>query len=412
MSKLNLSGARRIKPQTLKGFRDFLPEEARKRQWLKTKLIEIFELWGYDPLETPTLEYLDLFSGQIGDDEKLFFRFKDQGGREVALRYDQTVPAVRVVAQYKNQLPLPFKRYQIQSAFRAEKPQKGRYREFVQCDADIFGDPSPYADAEVIALSLDIYRRLGFKEVKALINDRDMMVEFPYEALVSIDKIKKIGEEGVIAEMINRGIPRIKAQDYLKTVKSLRPSETISIIFDYLNKNGFDKSWYEFDPTIARSFSYSCGPIWEIVIPGFSSGSVLGGEREDTLFESLFGYEMYGTGFGLGFDRTLEAAEQFGLVPITKTATQVLISVFSKDLFESSLEITNMLRGQNINAELYSNPDTKLDKQLKYADQKGIPFVVIIGPDEVRNNMVTVKNMKTKEQKTVDRDKIIQVITT
>src|SRR4030042_7163728 len=154
------------KLQTLKGFRDFLPEDALKRQWLKDKLCRIFEKWGYDPLETPTLEPLELFAGQIGEDEKLFFKFEDQGGRKVALRYDQTVPTCRVVGQYAQQLIMPFKRYQIQPAFRAEKPQKGRYREFLQADADIFGVESPYADAETIALSLDIYRSLGFPKAK------------------------------------------------------------------------------------------------------------------------------------------------------------------------------------------------------------------------------------------------------
>src|SRR3989344_6593776 len=158
--------------QTLKGFRDFLPEEALRRAWLREQIIKVFEKWGYDPMETPTLEPLELFAGQIGEDEKMFFKFEDPGGRQVALRYDQTVPGVRVLVEYENQITRPLKRYQIQPAFRAEKPQKGRYREFVQCDADIFGEPSPIADAEVIAISIDIYRQLGFKEAKVLINDR------------------------------------------------------------------------------------------------------------------------------------------------------------------------------------------------------------------------------------------------
>ncbi|MEN8253382.1 MAG: ATP phosphoribosyltransferase regulatory subunit, partial [Patescibacteria group bacterium] len=155
-------------PQTLKGFRDFLPEEKRKRDYVLKKIIEVFELWGFEPLETPTLEALELFEGQIGEDEKLFYKFKDNGGRDVAMRYDQTVPICRVMSQYKDQLPQPFRRYQTQPVFRAEKPQRGRYREFFQCDADIFGSLSPYADAEVIALSLAIYRAIGFKTAKVL----------------------------------------------------------------------------------------------------------------------------------------------------------------------------------------------------------------------------------------------------
>src|SRR3989338_151698 len=188
--------------QTLKGFRDFLPEEALTRNWLRNRIQKVFETWGYYPLETPTLEPLELFTGQIGEEENLFFKFKDPGGRDVALRYDQTVPACRVVGQYYRQLPMPFRRYQIQPAFRAEKPQAGRYREFLQCDADIFGIESPLADAEVIALGLDIYRRLGFKQTKVLINDRALLKDIPYTVLVAIDKLKKIGKDGVIEAMV------------------------------------------------------------------------------------------------------------------------------------------------------------------------------------------------------------------
>lgn len=390
-----------IVPQTLKGFRDFLPEEAIKRNWLKSKLQDIFELWGYDPMETPTLEPLELFVGQIGEDEKLFFSFTDQGGRKVALRYDQTLPSVRVISQYINQLTFPFKRYQIQSAFRAEKPQRGRFREFTQCDADIFGDSSPFADAETIALSLDIYRKLGFKNAKVLINDRDQVKDLPYEALVSIDKIKKIGEEGVVSEMIKKGIYSKKAQEYLNIVKNLKPNETIEIILKYLKDYGFADSWYEFDPTITRSFAYSQGPIWEVVIPEYTAGSVLGGERYDKLFKNIFDIEMSGTGFALGFDRTLEAAQQLGFVPTSKTAAQILITIFNKNLLSDSLKLADKIRNIGINAYIYPTPDTKLDKQIKYADKKGITYVAIIGHQEAEKQKVTVKNLKDRTQSTV-----------
>lgn len=386
------------KPQTLKGFRDFLPEEALKRQWLKNQIKKVFELWGYDPVETPTLEPLDIFKGQIGEDEKLFYQFKDPGGRDVALRYDQTVPICRVMGQYGNRLPLPFKRYQIQPCFRAEKPQKGRYREFVHCDADILGVDSPLADAEVIALSLDIYRRLGFPQAQALINDRTLLQTIPYEAIVSIDKMQKIGEEGVLEEMKTKGIPANKAREYLTDINMLKPNKTIRIILDYLDKLGFDKSWYAFDPTIARSFSYSTGPIWEVRIPGFTDGSVLGGERYDNLVFDIAGIKIPGTGFGLGFDRTLEAAEQFDLVPQQKTVTQVLVTIFSPDHSNDAVTISGVLRKAGINTELYPDPETKLDKQLKYANKKGIPYVIIIGPEEAEKEVVTVRNMKTGEQ--------------
>lgn len=400
-----------ITPQTLKGFRDFLPEDALKRNWLKTRLTEIFEFWGYDPLETPTLEPLDLFTGQIGEDEKLFFSFTDHGGRKVALRYDQTLPSVRVVSQYMNQLPKPFKRYQIQNAYRAENPQRGRYREFTQCDADIFGDPSPYADAETIALSLDIYRELGFKKARVLINDRDMLINLPYSATVSIDKIKKIGDEGVIAEMVKKGIPEKQAREYLSYVKKLKPNETVNIIFKYLKSYGFESDWYAFDPTIARSFAYSQGPIWEVEIPNYTAGSVLGGERYDKLFKNIFNIEMYGTGFGLGFDRTLEAAQQFGLIPQKVTTTRVLVTIFSKDLYSNSLSYAQTLRNNNIHSDVYPDIGMKLDKQLKYASKKGIPFVVIIGPDEAARNMVTLKNLADRTQTTLPGHEAIRILT-
>ncbi len=390
-----------ITPQTLKGFRDFLPEEATKRNWLKAKLKEIFELWGYDPLETPTLEPLELFMGQIGEDEKLFFSFTDQGGRRVALRYEQTLPAVRVVSQYLNQLTFPFKRYQIQNAYRAEKPQRGRFREFTQCDADIFGDPTPFADAETIALSLYIYQRLGFKNAKVLINDRDELRDIPYEALVSIDKIKKISDEGVLSEMDKKGITKNKAQEYLNKVKNTKPNETIEIILKYLKDYSFPASWYEFDPTITRSFAYSQGPIWEVIIPEYTAGSVLGGERYDKLFKGIFNTEMSGTGFALGFDRTLEAADQLGLIPKSKTSSYALVTIFNKELFAKSLSVSSLLRNSGINADIYPSPNAKLDKQIKYADKKGIPYVVILGLEEVAKDSVTLKNLATRTQEII-----------
>ncbi|MBP9820141.1 histidine--tRNA ligase [Candidatus Woesebacteria bacterium] len=397
-------------PQTLRGFRDFLPEAAQKRQWLKNKIINIFESWGYDPLETPTLESLDLFKGKIGADENLFFQFQDPGGREVALRYDQTVPACRVVGQYAQQLPMPFKRYQIQSAFRAEKPQKGRYREFLQCDADIFGTTSPLADAECIALSLEVYRQLGFKEAKVLISDRSLLAQMPYEAIVAIDKIKKIGAEGVIAEMSAKGIDTTTARSYLKYIEELQPNESITTILDYLKTLGFEESWYEFNPTIARSFSYSTGPIWEVEIPGYSAGSVLGGERYDQLIERITGVAIPGTGFAIGFDRTLEAAELFGLIPGNKTATQVLVTVFSQQLQKQSLLLAKRLRDMGIKTELYTGSDEKMAKQFKYANKKGIPFAVILGETEVESNKIAIKNLVSGEQSLIAAEDINTII--
>lgn len=382
--------------------------------WLKSKMIEVFESWGFEPLETPTLEPLELFQGEIGEDEKMFFKFKDSGGRDVALRYDQTVPSVRVVGQYFGQLTFPFKRYQIQSAFRAEKPQKGRYREFIQADIDIFGIESPLADAECIAMSIDLYKKLGFKDPMALINNRNLLKGIPYPVIAAIDKIKKIGKEGVIEEIIGKGFSKEKAMEFLKIVENLEPDETLRTIFEYLKSAGFSENNYKFEPTLARSFSYSQGPIWEMVIPGYSTssfgGSVGGGERYDGMIERITGQKVAGTGIAFGFDRTLEALEALDLLPKLESISKVLVTVFSPEFLPSSLEIAKALRDENINAEIYTNPTVKLDKQLKYADKKGIPYVVIIGPEEVEKGMVTVKDMRKKTQQTIAQEMLAEVL--
>ncbi|MBI3443237.1 histidine--tRNA ligase [Candidatus Woesebacteria bacterium] len=397
--------------QPLRGFRDFLPEEALERTWLIDKIKKVFELWGYDPIETPTLEPLELFEGQIGEDEKLFFKFEDQGGRRVALRYDQTVPTARVIAQNYQRLPMPFRRYQIQTAFRAEKPQKGRFREFLQCDADIFGDDSPIADAEAIALSLDIYRKIGFKKVKAMINDRSLVFGIPYSAIVSIDKLKKIGREGVIRELIKKGIKINLAKKYLQKVANLKPNKTLETIFEYLEKFDIDRDWFEFTPTLMRAFSYSTGPIWEVEIDGYRSGSVAGGERYDTLVEDISGIKIPATGFSVGFDRTFEAASQFGLIPKKKTGSRVLVTVFNKDLLPNSIVLASKLRDSQINVEIYPDTGAKLDKQLKYADKKGIPWAIIIGPDEAKNESIVLKNLKEKSQNSYNISQLPSVVT-
>ncbi|PIY71988.1 histidine--tRNA ligase [Candidatus Roizmanbacteria bacterium CG_4_10_14_0_8_um_filter_33_9] len=397
-----------IKTQTLKGFRDFLSKDAMQRQWLKNKMIEVCELWGYEPLETPTLEPLELFTGQIGEDEKLFYKFKDQGDRSVALRYDQTVPSCRVIGQYAGQLIMPYRRYQVQPVFRAEKPQKGRYREFTQFDIDIFGIASPLADAEVIALTLDIYRRLGFKTAKAVINNRDLMKNVPYTAISSIDKLKKIGSEGVIQEMIEKGIDKNKAREYLSYVQNIKPDETIKLIFEYLSSSGFPTEWYSFEPTLARSFSYSQGPIWEIVIPEYSAGSVAGGERYDKLVEKISNQKIPATGIAIGFDRTLKAAIECNIMPEFTSVSNVLVSVFSKDLWNNAIGLSQDIRRNNISVELYPDPSIKLEKQLKYANRKGIPFVLIQGPEEVEKKVIKLKNMKTGEQETMTLDQLIK----
>ncbi len=393
--------------QTLKGFRDFLPEEARKRQWVKNKMIEVAERWGYEPIETPTLEPYSLFKGEVGEDEKLFYKFVDNGGREVMLRYDQTVPTCRFVANNLNSLTMPFRRYQCQSVFRAENPQKGRYRDPIQFDVDIYGIASPTADAEVMAENLDTYLSLGFKKPVVLLNNRDLMKEIPYEAIVAIDKLKKIGKDGVIQDMLNKGIGKIQADMYFEQVQNIKPDETINTIISYLEKSGFGKEFYRFEPTLARSFSYSQGPIWEMVIEDYTAGSVGGGERYDGLMERLTGMKIPATGIGMGFDRTVEAADLLGLIPTTQTKTKVLVTAFSSEQRDKAIETACYFRAEGVNAELYPE-DSKIDKQLKYGNKKGIPYVVIIGADEVKVGKVSLKNMKTGEQEMITIEEVMK----
>ncbi len=399
-----------VTPQTLKGFRDFLPQDAIKRQYAVQIIKSQFERYGFQPIETPAVEYLETFTGNVGEDEKLFMKFQDHGSRNVALRYDQTIPTCRFIAQYKDKLTFPFKRYQIQTVWRSEKPQKGRYREFLQCDADIFGIPGPEADAEVIALTIDIYRSLGFSEFCVKINDRAVYKDIPYEIIIAIDKLGKIGKEAVVQEIVRKGMKTDEAEAVLDKIMNAKPTDTITKIFNHLKTLGFDEKNYEFDPKIARSFNYSTGPIWEVVIPGFTAGSVLGGERYDKLVGRFQNTDVQATGFAVGFDRTIEAMEQFGLFPDIKTKTKVLVSIFSAEMIDHSLKITRFLRTNNINTDIYLNPPYKLDKQLKYADRNAIPYVIIIGPEEAEKNIVKVKNMNTGEQTTYNQPDLLKFL--
>ncbi|MBU3979069.1 ATP phosphoribosyltransferase regulatory subunit, partial [Patescibacteria group bacterium] len=253
-----------IIPHTLKGFRDFLPRDARKRQYVINILKSVFELYGFEPLETPVLEYEEILAGKYGEEgEKLMYRFEDLGGRKVAMRYDQTVPLARVIAQFQNQISFPFKRYQIQPVWRADNTQRGRFREFLQCDIDTVGTESPLADAEIIATVLETYKKLGFKNLKLLLNDRRCLsntyiktsFDIPSEDIPHIfralDKIKKIGEEGVLNELTqNNRFTQEQAKKILQNIKIIKPTEKITEILSLLEQFNIDKSLIEFSPTL------------------------------------------------------------------------------------------------------------------------------------------------------------------
>ncbi|GIW64558.1 MAG: histidine--tRNA ligase [Patescibacteria group bacterium] len=394
----------KITPQTLKGFRDFLPDQAIKRNWLINKLKNIFEKYGFDPLETPALEYASTLLGKYGQEaDKLLYLFEDHGKRKVGLRYDQTVPLARIISQYQN-ITKPFKRYQIQPVWRAENTQKGRYREFLQCDIDIVGEKSLYADFEIIDLVLKSFKSLGFKKTKVLINDRKNFQNINNKFINSIDKLPKIGEKKVIEELIKKGLEKDKAQSLLNEIKNKKKTFDIEKLFSLLKNQGYQENIdFIYLPTLARGLDYYTGLIFEVIDEDYQAGSLGGGGRYDNLIGLFTGQDMPAVGFAFGFDRIIEAAESLNLLPNIKTNTQVLVTIFSPDLAKISLKIAEFLRKNNINTEVYLNEEAKLDKQLKYANKKNIPYVIIIGPEEAEKNLMKLKNMKTGEQKLIKK---------
>ncbi|MBI3069936.1 MAG: histidine--tRNA ligase [Candidatus Levybacteria bacterium] len=378
------------------------------------QLADVFESYGFEPLETPALEYEEVLLGKYGEEgDKIMYRFEDLGGRKVALRYDQTVPLARVVAQYGStgspQLPFPFKRYQIQPVWRAENTQKGRFREFLQCDADAVGTKSVLSDAEVIAVAAKALEKLGFKNFRILINDRSIFKNIPPIAIRAIDKLKKIGREKVLEEMVQKGIKNEQATYILQSIEQAKPTERLKQIFSSLEKFGVEPLKYEFSPTLARGLDYYTSTIFEIEIDGYTAGSVCGGGRYDNLIGMFSGKDTPAVGFAFGFDRLMEAMEELNLFPNNLTSTKILVTIFSKELKEKSIEVSSELRSNGINTELYPDEEVKLDKQLKYADQKNIPYAVIIGPVEAKNNTATLKNLKTGDQKTISKEELLKI---
>jgi histidyl-tRNA synthetase len=395
------------KPQTLKGFRDFLPLEKRKRDYVAAKIETVFRRYGFAPLETPTLEYAELLLGKYGDEaDKLVYSFEDRGGRAVALRYDQTVPTARVLAQYQNDLPKYFRRYQIQNVFRADKPQKGRYREFTQCDCDIFA-PGTVADAEILAVYYSVYAELGLSSLVIEINDRQTLLstlsEFTndsvdvFSLIQSIDKLDKLSEGEVKAELIKKGLGTEVAVGALEAIKNAEMSENLYEIVDKAVALGVPKETLRFNPNLARGLDYYTGLIFEGRIPEYTVGSVGGGGRYDALINELAGIEMPAVGFGIGFDRTVEAADQLGLIPVENSEVQVMVALMDEDAIDSSLEAAAQLRKAGLTVEVYPQLD-KIGKQFKRADQLGIPYVLLIGSIEKKVGKVTLKNMSTGDQ--------------
>lgn len=428
-----------IKPQPPKGFRDFYGPEIRLRRQVINIFQSVFESYGYEPLETPAMEYAETILGKYGKEaDKLVYRLQDPGGRELALMFEMTASACRFVAQNRNKLIFPFKRYQIQKAWRAEKPQKGRFREFIQCDADIWGTTSVTVDAEFMEMGTIIMQKLGFKDFVTRINNRKLINAIAkyagatnkqfYDIMISVDKLAKIGIEGVREELEQRGIDKevssklleivnlkgenrkLLAQvkkilaEFPEGVEGVEGIEELEQIFDILVESGFNKKFFRFDPSIIRGLAYYTGPVWEVEVIEGGVGSVAGCGRYDTLTKMISGVDIPASGGSFGIERICEVLKDRRMVSIPTSIIKVLVTIFSTELAPESRKIARQLRTSGINTEVYIEPNVKLDKQLKYADRKGIPYVVIMGPEEVEKNKVTVKNMKTGSQKTLSVD--------
>ena len=386
--------------QTPKGFRDFLPKDAAKRQFVLGKLISTFENFGFEPLETPAVEYAEILKGKYGEEEKLIYEFDDRGGRQVALRYDQTVPLARVVASNQN-LPKPFKRYQAQTVWRADNTQAGRWREFLQVDIDTIGADSVLADAEIILCAAASLTKIGFERFTIKINDRKIFSGLPKAVVIALDKLDKIGEVGVVEAIKNQGFNQRSANETLEKIKGAAPTETINKLFEILSASSLPPDKFAFAPTLARGLDYYTGAIFEIEIDGYTSGSVGGGGLYDNLIGSFGKESVPAVGISFGFNRLIEAAESAELLPTEESKTKVLVTIFEPKLLAASLELTTNLRKRGINTEIYLDPAAKLDKQLKYADQKKIPFVALLGPNEVKEEKITLKDFATQQQESL-----------
>jgi histidyl-tRNA synthetase len=392
---------------TPKGFRDFLPQQEAKRKFILEKLEPAIKSFGFDSLETPALEYADVLKGKYGEEEKLIFEFKDRGDREVALRYDQTVPLARVVASNPT-LPLPFKRYQFQPVWRAEKPQKGRFREFVQFDFDIVGSDSIMADAETITAAISGAQSLGISKFLIKINDRDVFQGLSPEVIRALDKMEKIGEIGVLELLKKEGYDTAQGKGLLSRLRTTQPTKKISKLFSTLEDFKIDKDKYAFFPTLARGLDYYTGIIYEMEIEGYTGGSVGSGGRYDDLIGKFTEKDTPAVGFSFGIDRLVEALDQTSVFPTYRPNTKVLVTLFDESTASESVSLVSKLRKQGIQSEISLDAQEKLDKQIKYANNKGIPFVIFLGPEEVKSQVFTLKNLETGQQEKLKLNDLVK----
>jgi histidyl-tRNA synthetase len=425
------SGPVRRKPQVLSGFRDYMP----KQMILRRRIIEIFrgvfERHGFEPLDTPVIEYLEVLTGKAGENEKLMYQFKDHGDRQVGLRYDLTVPLARVVAMHQNELVMPFKRYHIAPVWRAERAQRGRFREFWQCDADIAGSASMIADAEVVSIMSEALTEVGLPNFTIHISHRRLLESIALACGVpsehastiyrAIDKLAKIGESGVLNELIDAGVEDEAARRVLiEVIRTGTPIELLmqlenrladvpaapkaiaelKELFELLPAFGVPGANYELDLTLARGLDYYTGPVYEATVDEPKVGSVAGAGRYDQLVGTFLGREVPATGMSLGLERIIEVVGEFGLLPTPPTIAQIAVTATAATIAESA-RIARVLREAGIKVDLSLQTNKSLGEQLKSADRKGIPFAVIAGPDEVEKGIATVRELATGNQTSV-----------
>ncbi len=397
----------KIEPRLLKGFRDYGLQEQAARQEVFQKIQSSFERFGFLPLSTPVLEYKDILMGKYGEDEKLIYSFKDNGDRDVAMRYDLTVPLARYVAQNQGQLALPFKRYQIAPVWRADNPQKGRLREFYQCDIDAVGTDSVLADAEIIACACTALEAVGVTNYRVRLNDRKVFQGFSQDTIRAIDKVDKIGIDGITAEMKDKGVAQDEI-DKAVTLVSQKNSEAppeIKKLQELISSFGI-KGTVEFDPSIARGLDYYTGTVVEIYLndkPEY--GSICSGGRYDNLVDQYSNQSLPAVGISIGIDRLLGALEEIGMVAKASTVKALLLNLDENDSIEYA-KLASQLRGAGISTELYYSP-AKLDKQFKYAENKKIPYALIYGEAEQAKGKVQLKNLETRTQEELSVEELI-----
>lgn len=422
-------------PQILSGFRDLLPADMIPRQKLFETVRNVFECFGFEPIETPSLEYYSTLSGKEGGNcEKLMYDFKDHGERHIGLIYELTISTARVMATYQ-EIPKPFKRYQIQRVWRAESPQKGRYREFYQCDFDVFGSSSMLADAEVISIMSTSLGKLGFKDYSIHINHRMLLngimekagldKDQTVQAIITIDKLDKIGTEGVTQELEKRQVPN---KELIASAISLdgKPEEILSGLDDMIGQTeqgrvGIQQmrelltysqqfgARIKFDPSLARGQTYYTGPIFEARIDEPKLGSLGGGGRYDELIGLLSGTKMPAVGASLGLDRIVAVMAELGMIDRNQTLVQAQVCHFGDKASSKAIIAAQMLRNAGIRTDL-STSGQQLGKQLSYASKHGVPVAVIIADDEVTANTVSIKSLSTKLQITVPFDQLVETV--